>query len=423
MFLYSLQFTTSTFKHTFVAVKLYEMKFIIVFVALFAFALANKDAETLRYDSNVEPENYNYAVETSDGKSAQEEGHLENAGTDDEAISVRGSYSYIGDDGQTYQVNYIADRNGFQPQETVVLKSESEVGPESFQYAYATSDGVEAQAQGQLKNVGTEQEALGVKGSYSFVRVNMVKPTPSTMLLMKTVSNPKDATVLRSESEVGPESFQYAFATSDGVEAQAQGQLKNVGTDEEAIVVKGSYSFVADDGQTYTVNYVADENGFQPQDAVVLRSESEVGPESYQYAYETSDGNKAEEQGQLKNVGSEDEAIVVRGSYSFVADDGQTYTVNYVADENGFQPQDAVVLRSESEVGPESYQYAYETSDGNKAEEQGQLKNVGSEDEAIVVRGSYSFVADDGQTYTVNYVADENGFQPQGAHLPVAPEA
>ncbi|KNC33928.1 Larval cuticle protein 8 [Lucilia cuprina] len=280
---------------------------------------------------------------------------------------------------------------------------------------------------------------------------------------------PEDATVLRSESEVGPESFQYAFATSDGVEAQAQGQLKNVGTDEEAIVVKGSYSFVADDGQTYTVNYVADENGFQPQDAVVLRSESEVGPESYQYAYETSDGNKAEEQGQLKNVGSEDEAIVVRGSYSFVADDGQTYTVNYVADENGFQPQgahlpliinhivssssiaknkkqikmkfiivfaalfavalaaprpeDAVVLRSESEVGPESYQYAYETSDGNKAEEQGQLKNVGSEDEAIVVRGSYSFVADDGQTYTVNYVADENGFQPQGAHLPVAPEA
>ncbi|XP_037812016.1 larval cuticle protein 65Ag1-like [Lucilia sericata] len=92
------------------------MKFIIVFVALFALALANKDAETLRYDSNVEPENYNYAVETSDGKSAQEEGHLENAGTEDEAIAVRGSYSYIGDDGQTYQVNYIADRNGFQPQ-------------------------------------------------------------------------------------------------------------------------------------------------------------------------------------------------------------------------------------------------------------------------------------------------------------------
>ncbi|XP_023309000.1 larval cuticle protein 65Ag1-like [Lucilia cuprina] len=87
------------------------------------------------------------------------------------------------------------------------------------------------------------------------------------------------------------------------------------------------------------------------------------------------------------------------------------------------RPEDATVLRSESEVGPESFQYAYATSDGVEAEAQGQLKNVGTDEEAIVVKGSFSFVADDGQTYTVNYVADENGFQPQGAHLPVAPEA
>uniref|UniRef100_A0A905HQX7 Cuticle protein n=1 Tax=Musca domestica TaxID=7370 RepID=A0A905HQX7_MUSDO len=86
-------------------------------------------------------------------------------------------------------------------------------------------------------------------------------------------------------------------------------------------------------------------------------------------------------------------------------------------------PAEVEILKSESEVGPESFQYAYATSDGTEAEAQGQLKNVGSEDEAISVKGSYSFVADDGQTYTVNYVADENGFQPQGAHLPVAPEA
>ncbi|XP_023294737.1 larval cuticle protein 65Ag1-like [Lucilia cuprina] len=85
--------------------------------------------------------------------------------------------------------------------------------------------------------------------------------------------------------------------------------------------------------------------------------------------------------------------------------------------------EETVVLKSESEVGPESFQYAYATSDGVEAQAQGQLNNVGTEQEALAVKGSYSFVADDGQTYTVNYVADENGFQPQGAHLPVAPEA
>ncbi|XP_013116548.1 larval cuticle protein 65Ag1-like [Stomoxys calcitrans] len=84
---------------------------------------------------------------------------------------------------------------------------------------------------------------------------------------------------------------------------------------------------------------------------------------------------------------------------------------------------DVQIVKSESDVGPESFQYAYETSDGTNAQASGQLKNAGSEQEAIAVTGSFSFVADDGQTYTVNYVADENGFQPQGAHLPVAPEA
>lgn len=65
----------------------------------------------------------------------------------------------------------------------------------------------------------------------------------------------------------------------------------------------------------------------------------------------------------------------------------------------------------------------YETSDGKAAEEQGQLKNVGTDNEAISVQGSFKYVGDDGVTYQVNYIADENGFQPQGAHLPVAPQA
>lgn len=53
-------------------------------------------------------------------------------------------------------------------------------------------------------------------------------------------------------------------------------------------------------------------------------------------------------------------------------------------------------------------------------QEQGQLKNPGAEDEALVVRGSYSWIAADGQQYTLSYTADENGFHPEGAHIPKA---
>jgi hypothetical protein len=64
---------------------------------------------------------------------------------------------------------------------------------------------------------------------------------------------------------------------------------------------------------------------------------------------------------------------------------------------------------------------SYETSDGTSAQEQGQLQNAGSENEIMSVKGQFSFVGLDGVTYTVTYIADENGFQPQGAHLPQSP--
>lgn len=64
--------------------------------------------------------------------------------------------------------------------------------------------------------------------------------------------------------------------------------------------------------------------------------------------------------------------------------------------------------------------FSFETSDGHSRQEQAEIKNAGTDDEALSVRGSFSFVGDDGQTYTVNFVADENGYQPEGAHIPKA---
>ncbi|XP_017470789.1 PREDICTED: larval cuticle protein 5-like [Rhagoletis zephyria] len=85
---------------------------------------------------------------------------------------------------------------------------------------------------------------------------------------------------------------------------------------------------------------------------------------------------------------------------------------------------EAEIVRLDSDVGPESYTYSLETSDGTKKDEAGQLKDVGTDHEAIVVQGSFSWKDEKtGEVYTVTYTADENGFRPQGAHLPVAPVA
>lgn len=62
--------------------------------------------------------------------------------------------------------------------------------------------------------------------------------------------------------------------------------------------------------------------------------------------------------------------------------------------------------------------YSYETSDGTARQEQAELKNAGTDHAALAVRGTITWVANDGQQYTLNYVADENGFRPEGSHLP-----
>jgi len=66
--------------------------------------------------------------------------------------------------------------------------------------------------------------------------------------------------------------------------------------------------------------------------------------------------------------------------------------------------------------------YSYETGNGIVLKEEGEQKLIGDKPEEVgsVSRGSYSYDLE-GVTYTVNWVADENGFQPTGAHLPVAP--
>lgn len=63
---------------------------------------------------------------------------------------------------------------------------------------------------------------------------------------------------------------------------------------------------------------------------------------------------------------------------------------------------------------------SWESSNGIKQEESGHVVNEGSKDESIAVRGIFQWTDQNGETYSVSYIADDNGFQPEGAHLPKA---
>ncbi|KPJ11368.1 Endocuticle structural glycoprotein SgAbd-2 [Papilio machaon] len=88
-----------------------------------------------------------------------------------------------------------------------------------------------------------------------------------------------------------------------------------------------------------------------------------------------------------------------------------------------YQGQQIPILRQTQEVNFDgTYQYSYETGNGIAAQEQGYLKNAGVKDaEAQVAQGSYSYTSPEGIPIAVSYIADENGFRAEGAHLPTPP--
>lgn len=68
-----------------------------------------------------------------------------------------------------------------------------------------------------------------------------------------------------------------------------------------------------------------------------------------------------------------------------------------------------------------SYHYSFESEDGQGVEQTGHVKNFGKEVK-VTAEGSYHYIAPDGTPIKVKYIADENGFQAQGDHFPVAPQ-
>merc|ERR1712240_94586 len=99
--------------------------------------------------------------------------------------------------------------------------------------------------------------------------------------------------------------------------------------------------------------------------------------------------------------------------------------VAVAAAENTYEYKEPIAITKYGSVSDETgkYSYNFEAANGIKVSEEGQQKHFGDKPEegyGSVAHGSHSYELE-GVTYTINWVADENGYQPTGAHLPVAP--
>ncbi|XP_047029529.1 uncharacterized protein LOC124637211 [Helicoverpa zea] len=80
------------------------------------------------------------------------------------------------------------------------------------------------------------------------------------------------------------------------------------------------------------------------------------------------------------------------------------------------------ILRLSNEMDLDgSFSYEALGADQTHYVQHSRMENLGTGKDEQVVEGSYSYVGDNGKTYTVHYIADVNGFRASGDHLPVAP--
>ena len=85
------------------------------------------------------------------------------------------------------------------------------------------------------------------------------------------------------------------------------------------------------------------------------------------------------------------------------------------------QPPIAITKYENSGVNNGQYYYSYETENGISQDVSGQMKTV-NDAQVYVMKGSYSYIGNDGQTYTVDWYADETGYHPSAPHLPKSVE-
>ncbi|XP_050520313.1 endocuticle structural glycoprotein SgAbd-2-like isoform X2 [Daktulosphaira vitifoliae] len=115
----------------------------------------------------------------------------------------------------------------------------------------------------------------GYQGFYSgypgYNRGYYPGPTP-----VAPVTGRQPAILSQSQEANLDGSFRYGFQTENGIVNQAQGYVKNAGTEAESQVIEGSYAYTSNDGTPVEVKYYADDTGFHASGNVVPSNPAEI---------------------------------------------------------------------------------------------------------------------------------------------------
>ncbi|KAI4459211.1 cuticle protein [Holotrichia oblita] len=323
---------------------------------------AEARANILRFNNeNNGDGNYRFEFETENKISQQEVGQVKDVAPEGGVTVVQGTYSYVGDDGQTYTVNYVADENGFQPTgdhihneiqqaaAEAARSAASEVGYPASQNGYSGQNGYNGQngSEDDLNvsdlNEFIEQDTTIMLAFLLFVGAVVAEPPISNNYLPPSLSSGRLNNNYLPPSINRISSANRQFSSLNGGQfASVQQQYSHT----QAIVPPSS-SYGVPSGSVGPAPVYGPPNGYHNGNgrssaearANILRFQNENnGDGNYRFEYETENKISQQEVGQVKNIGQDGDATVVQGTYSYVGDDGQTYTVNYIADENGFQP-------------------------------------------------------------------------------------
>lgn len=81
----------------------------------------------------------------------------------------------------------------------------------------------------------------------------------------------------------------------------------------------------------------------------------------------------------------------------------------------------AEILSQENTIDDKGkYHWSFESSDGSKSQQEGELVSEGETTEEVV-NGSFEYRGEGDEVFKVSYVADSRGYRPQGDHIPKIP--